>query len=114
MIGFREVVSASPSEAYCENACRAGTTTAYSFGSKITSEHMNYNMEFYSAECDPTGPSSGSHCVVRGGSWYHSARFCRSAYRLRLTPDFGYGLLGFRIAAQAASTSIHVQPSTNF
>jgi formylglycine-generating enzyme required for sulfatase activity len=35
--------------------------------------------------------------VVRGGSWYSHAGWCRSAYRLRRRPDFVLGNLGFRV-----------------
>ena len=34
-----------------------------------------------SAVTDPTGPSSESSRVVRGGGWDHYARYCRSAFR---------------------------------
>jgi len=47
---------------------------------------------------DPTGPSSGSYRVLRGGGWTGIARYCRSANRLRYEPDSrGYDL-GFRLA----------------
>lgn len=32
---------------------------------------------------DPTGPSSGSFRVIRGGGWFNDARGCRSAERFR-------------------------------
>jgi sulfatase modifying factor 1 len=147
-----------PSEAQWEYACRAGTTTAFSFGSTITPEQVNYDGNFPfggaskgifrqkvvlvkslppnawglyemhgnvsqwcndwygefsgSAERDPTGPSSGSSRVHRGGGWSHNAGDCRSARRGRLTPDYRITGLGFRIAAQA--TSGQVQPSKDF
>ena len=47
---------------------------------------------------DPTGPSSGSYRVTRGGSWNYYARYCRSAYRHRYGPGDRYDSLGFRLA----------------
>ena len=46
---------------------------------------------------DPTGPSTGSFRVGRGGGWDGSAEYCRSADRGGLTPDGG-SYLGFRPA----------------
>ena len=48
------------------------------------------------AVTDPTGPSTGSDNVVRGGSWRSDAYSCRSAYRdgTHYTSD----ALGFRVA----------------
>jgi formylglycine-generating enzyme required for sulfatase activity len=45
---------------------------------------------------DPTGPSSGSHRVVRGGSWYSHAQHCRAAFRLNGDPTAGRYTFGFR------------------
>lgn len=46
---------------------------------------------------DPEGLSSGKYRVLRGGSWYDNARFCRSAVRSRRNPGYrGYNL-GFRV-----------------
>jgi formylglycine-generating enzyme required for sulfatase activity len=50
---------------------------------------------------DPTGPTSGSYRVVRGGSWSIFAVNCRSASRHWVTPDGRYGALGFRLARSA-------------
>ena len=46
---------------------------------------------------DPTGATSGSFRVYRGGSWFLSARFCRSAYRFRHAPGDRFSVLGFRV-----------------
>ena len=55
------------------------------------------------AVIDPTGPSSGSDRVVRGGSGNCSARFCRSAYRRGIVPSFRLFLLGLRPAVVPVS-----------
>jgi len=47
---------------------------------------------------DPMGPESGSHRVYRGGCWYITAKSCRSADRSRISPDFRYDYLSFRVA----------------
>jgi formylglycine-generating enzyme required for sulfatase activity len=59
-----------------------------------------YGERYYSNSpgSDPKGPSSGSRRVERGGCWCGSAKFCRSAYRNRVTPDYRHGSLGFRLA----------------
>jgi len=51
------------------------------------------------AVTDPTGPSSGSYRVLRGGTWNHSPFSCRSAYRGDhyepggKSPSFGFRLV---------------------
>ena len=47
---------------------------------------------------DPTGPSSGSDRMDRGGGWGVNARRCRSADRDGYGPSVRYGILGFRLA----------------
>lgn len=47
---------------------------------------------------DPTGAVSGTHRVLRGGSWDSDARLERAAYRLGLAPDDRDSSLGFRLA----------------
>ena len=49
------------------------------------------------AQFNPTGPSSGSERVFRGGSWYHSADNCRVAARNNDSPSDRYSDLGFRV-----------------
>jgi formylglycine-generating enzyme required for sulfatase activity len=47
---------------------------------------------------DPQGLASGSHRVVRGGSWHSEAGGCRSAYRSFGAPSDRYDFVGFRCA----------------
>ena len=56
-----------------------------------------YGSYTTSPTSDPTGPNSGSYRVFRGGSWYHGARLCRSAYRNGNLPDSRFDRLGFRL-----------------
>jgi formylglycine-generating enzyme required for sulfatase activity len=53
------------------------------------------------AVSDPQGPSAGSHRVVRGGSWYGYASYCRSALRGRGAPGDRNDNLGFRLLRTA-------------
>ncbi len=41
--------------------------------------------------------ASDDYRVLRGGSWFGPARFCRSAFRGRFGPVVRIGLLGFRV-----------------
>ena len=51
-----------------------------------------------SSQTNPTGSSSGSYCVYRGGSWSDLARFCRVSYRDGDAPGFHIYDLGLRLA----------------
>jgi len=46
---------------------------------------------------DPKGASSGSYRMLRGGSWYDGARYCRSANRYGGTPGRRGRYYGFRL-----------------
>ena len=50
---------------------------------------------------DPTGASSGSCCVLRGGSWRYDANFASVCYRDYDYPDFLDSSCGFRVCRSA-------------
>ena len=50
------------------------------------------------AQANPTGPSSGSNKVERGGSWYHDAKYCRISSRYYSKTTDKFSNVGLRIA----------------
>lgn len=56
-----------------------------------------YGIYPTSAQNDPTGATTGSERVIRGGSWFSSAQDCRSADRLKGYPNFSNRDIGFRV-----------------
>ncbi|MBP3455204.1 MAG: SUMF1/EgtB/PvdO family nonheme iron enzyme [Alistipes sp.] len=54
----------------------------------------NYNVNDTN---NPTGPSSGSYRVLRGGGWSNDAQYCRVSYRSNDTPGGRYYDSGFRV-----------------
>ena len=50
------------------------------------------------AQTDPTGPTSGSMRVSRGGCWISYARYCRMTYREQGSPNSAGYIFGFRLA----------------
>ncbi len=49
-------------------------------------------------QSNPTGSTSGSNRVIRGGGWGSSASFCRVAIRSSDGPSVSYYFIGFRLA----------------
>ena len=56
-----------------------------------------YGRYSSSAQTNPTGPSSGSCRVLRGGGWYDNARYCRVSNRRYYNPSYRYYNYGFRV-----------------
>ena len=57
-----------------------------------------YGSYSSSAQTNPTGPTSGSNRVYRGGGWDGDAWFCRVSCRYRSTPAGRFINLGLRLA----------------
>ena len=56
-----------------------------------------YGKYSSSSQTNPTGANNGYSRVIRGGSWYFTARDCRSSYRDKDAPDNRYNNLGLRL-----------------
>jgi formylglycine-generating enzyme required for sulfatase activity len=59
-----------------------------------------YDKDYYktSPRKDPTGPTTGTARVLRGGSWDGSGQICRAAFRLFYDPGIRGSIIGFRVA----------------
>lgn len=64
-----------------------------------------YSSKYYSESGNlhnPKGPSTGNFRVLRGGSWYNDAEFCRVANRIGNLPGNSLDSIGFRLAVSSS------------
>jgi formylglycine-generating enzyme required for sulfatase activity len=61
-----------------------------------------YGSDYYkqSPSNNPTGPSTGTYKVLRGGSWLFDEVYARTAFRYNVRPDYTYDFTGFRCSRQ--------------
>ena len=67
-----------------------------------------YESSYYATSpcSDPSGPTTGTYRVLRGGSWCCDPRGCRSAHRLGGSPDRRDSSLGFRVVVLDSEQSV--------
>jgi formylglycine-generating enzyme required for sulfatase activity len=56
-----------------------------------------YGTYVSGVQTDPRGATSGTYRVIRGGSWYYDAGYCRTAFRGSHTPGNQGNDLGIRV-----------------
>ena len=59
-----------------------------------------YGSYSSSLQTNPVGPTSGSGCVVRGGSWGSTSRYCRVSTRDNDSLGSSYNNLGLRLVLE--------------
>lgn len=57
-----------------------------------------YGRYSSNAQTNPTGPSTGTERVIRGGRWYNDSFYCRVSSRFAYSPNSSESFLGFRLA----------------
>jgi len=57
-----------------------------------------FGMYSSGAQTNPSGPSTGSNRVFRGGGWGYNSGDCRASFRSGSGPGYANGFVGFRAA----------------
>ena len=111
---------------YCGNSQRrthqvaqknANAWSLYDMHGNVSEWCQDSYAEYLEApQKDPVGPPSGPARVVRGGSWFGSAKTCRSAHRFKWPPHSRNNLqiIGFRLVREPSPSGIPLGPLSDF
>ncbi len=74
-----------------------------------------YGSSYYSGspDTDPTGPTTGTDRVLRGGSWYSDDAALRISNRIHWPPDEMFNETGFRCARDVSTTTTTIITTTS-
>jgi formylglycine-generating enzyme required for sulfatase activity len=94
-----------PSGVYLEYTTAAGSYPDYANAYGLYDMHGNvyewcldrYSDYTSSPVTDPVGAGTDSGRVLRGGYWRGNAQYCRSAFRIAISPDACLSIVGFRV-----------------
>ena len=77
----------------------------YDMSGNVSEWCWDWNGSYSSeAQTNPTGASSGSDRIIRGGSWYHSAQYAYSVFRFNNNQYSRNNSQGFRLVRPVAYT----------
>lgn len=78
----------------------------YNIHGNVAEWCFDYYGEYDLSNTDnPSGPTTGTLRVNRGGGWNDYAKHLRSAYRASITPDQSMNNIGFRVVRNAENNS---------
>jgi uncharacterized protein YjdB len=72
-----------------------------------------YGSSYPSGTINPTGATSGSDRVFRGGSWFYDATICAVSNRNGITPSYRNYAVGFRLVMSNGTSSETLAAPTN-
>jgi formylglycine-generating enzyme required for sulfatase activity len=92
-------LGSSPTGSFPAGASWCGALDMAGNAAEWTADWYDEGYYAESPSDNPTGPSTGDHKVVRGGSWGHDQVGVRTTDRsYHIPPDHIYGVVGFRCA----------------
>jgi len=103
---FGESLAKTQANYYSDSTTDVGSFSANDFGLYDMHGNVwewcldNYHENYKGAPTDGTAwttTGDSKLAMLRGGSWGCNPRYCRSAYRGRLEPDYQNGSIGFRV-----------------
>jgi len=99
LTGCSNTSTAFPNQTQAINSYSPNSFVLYNMHGNVWEWCSDLNGPYSTAaQTNPTGASTGTNRVIRGGSWSNDAESCRSANRDSKTPGSNFNSFGFRLA----------------